>query len=815
MSSKRLTFLVLLLIGLVAMGCQSEEAAPTAVPPTRTTIATAVPPSTPKIEATKAPTATAVASPEPFVPIFAEAPCFFDVPADVVEGEDVICGFVTVPEDHNQTDGPTIKIAVAIAKDHSEDHQPDPVFILAGGPGQKLLKDALLVAPILEPVHPDRDLVLFDQRGVGFSEPALECPEFPAAILINLPLTDRTERAENIFNSIMACRDRLVAEGHNLAAYNTWQNAADVEMIRTALGYEEINLYGGSYGSLLAQAVMRDHPDALRSVIIDSVYPLEVSFFVDVSTVSSAAIMHLMEACAADEACNAAFPNLAETLFTVIDELNAEPVSVTLTHPSSGETYEAFLTGEDVVGNLRTFLYETLAIPMLPQTIADVAEGDYALMTRLSSAKLASLDTLTNGMEFSVLCTEDLIGRTPQDFLDNLASLPPQLAGPGAPEEFLAYGIFAVCRAWPVTEMDEWVKEPVVSNIPTLILSGEFDPVTPSEYADLAAAHLSQSYVYEFPGVGHSPIGGSACVRQMVGEFVQDPSLAPDDSCIAELGIDFAVPADYDVSNREPVFIEEYGVSSVVPAGWSEIEPGVFGSPDLSQLLYIIVVEAELESFMAENGLIGPVDELEVNGRVWQMYEFQPPDPHTIGLDLLTPRDGGGHYDIAIITPEDQLEDLKADVLLPALEAFTEGETAVALEAIKDDAFGISGLAPTGWTEIAPGVFARGENANDLTTLIQKSYAGLTTDDLLGALLPQLGLETLPESVGQIETDTFVWELYLVEVESPLGVVKIDIALTEANGIPYMVLMQLLADDYDLLHEAVFLPAVEAFSLTH
>jgi len=240
----------------------------------------------------------------------------------------------------------------------------------------------------------------------------------------------------------------------------------------------------------------------------------------------------------------------------------------------------------------------------------------------------------------------------------------------------------------------------------------------------------------------------------------------------------------------------------------------------LSQLLYIIVVEADLETFIAENGLTGPVDELEVNGRVWQMYEFQPSDLNEVGLDLITPRDAGGHYDIAIITPEDQLEDMKAQVLMPTVEAFAEGdtpnpfepETAVTLEAFTDDALGISGLVPAGWTITAPGIFARGANANDLATLIQKSYAGATTDDLLGALLPQLGLETLPDSTGQIETDNFVWDLYLVEVESPLGIVKIDIALTEQNGVPYMVLMQLLAEDYDLLHEAVVLPAVEAFT---
>ena len=623
MKAKLLIFLGFLMFVLVSCG-QNDL-------PTETVAATP----TAEIEKTVAETAVPSPTAKPFISTFAEAECPFELPESTPAGK-VVCGFVTVPEDHQQPDGPAIRIAVAIIKNQSEERLPDPVLVLSGGPGQKTLQDTVAIAQILEPFHPQRDLILFDQRGVGLSEPSLNCPEFVDALFENLAETDSTQQAQTSHSALMACRDRLVAEGHNLAVYTSRQNGADVEAIRTALGYDMVNLYGGSYGSHLAQVVMRDHPNTIRSVIIDSVYPLEASLFIDVATSSATAIMHLLETCAQDETCAAAYPDLEDVLFTVVDQLNNEPHPMTLTNPVDGKSYEAFLTGDVVVQNLRTFLYDTMAIPLLPQVIFDVYNGDYALMTRLTSAKLASFDRLSTGMELSVICTDDLIGKTAQDFIDNLASLPPQLAGSATPDDIREYGIFAICASWPVTEASSWVKEPLVSDIPTLVLSGEFDPVTPPIYAELAAAHLANSYVFEFSGVGHNPVGSSSCARNMVAGFLAAPHTAPDASCMTDLDISFVVPTDYDVAAKEPIYIEEHGISSQIPQGWAQVEPGVFTSPDYTQVLYIISVESELAEFISNNEMTGPIQEIEVNGRFWTFYEFQPTNPDAIGVDAIT-----------------------------------------------------------------------------------------------------------------------------------------------------------------------------------
>ena len=229
-----------------------------------------------------APTNTPEPAPEVgFTPAFEPGPCPFDLPPGMIEGEDVECGFVTVPEDH-QNPGDTLRLAVVVVRDQSENHQPDPVILLSGGPGEKTVANALPAAQIFAPYFPNRDFILFDQRGVGLSEPALECPEWIAVLFSLLDETDPDVFMKASFDGLMACRDRLVAEGHDLSVYNTQQNAADVDAIRRALGYEQVNLLGGSYGSFLAQEVARQFPESTRSVILAATWPLEQSFFVGI-----------------------------------------------------------------------------------------------------------------------------------------------------------------------------------------------------------------------------------------------------------------------------------------------------------------------------------------------------------------------------------------------------------------------------------------------------------------------------------------------------------------------------------------------------
>ncbi|UCC77559.1 MAG: alpha/beta fold hydrolase [Anaerolineales bacterium] len=623
------------------------------------------------------PTATTEPAPEPTVTVqsvatFEQAPCPFDVP----EGAPVECGFVVVPEDHNRPTGPKIRLSVAVLRDQSEDHQPDAVILLAGGPGEKTVQNAPSLASVLDPMHPNRDLIVFDQRGVGLSEPALECPEFLAALFDLLDEPDPNAAQRTVFDSLMACRDRLVSEGYNLSAYNTVQNAADVNAIRIALGYEQVNLVGGSYGSLLAQAVMRDHPQGIRSVVINSVLPLEKSFSVEASATSADAILRLLNACEADGACSTVYPDLQEVLFAIIERLNAEPVPITVTNPLDGQSYQALLSGEAVLGNLVTFLYLTQITPVLPQAIYNVYNGDYELMTQLSSTRLALLDLTSRGMMMSVLCTDDLIGRTPDDLLNVRAALPQQLVSSAAPEVVVEYGIFGICGNWPVQQAPASVKEPLVSDIPTLVLEGEFDPVTPPEYGQLVASYLANSYFFEFPGVGHDVLS-IACARMTAGAFINDPAQMPEAACFAEMpGVVFDLPGEPEAVVLEPFSDAERGFSGLVPVGWNELQPANLarGSTALDPAYFVLEATpgtaaelfANLAAQLALDPGLQPVKRAEVGHFTWDFYTFERRGNPT---DLALAEDGEKAYFVLLMSPADEHPVLYEQLFLPAVEA--------------------------------------------------------------------------------------------------------------------------------------------------
>jgi pimeloyl-ACP methyl ester carboxylesterase len=817
------TLFTLIILILLLAACQSATDQPVASSAT-------VEPTSTIIQAEESIDPTEASIPK-FEPIFEPTDCVFDIPSHHIEGKTVQCGFVIVPEDHRDPDGPTIKLAVAIFKAKDEVAQPDPTIFLSGGPGEKTIASVAPFADHLAVFNADRDLIFFDQRGVGSSEPALECPEFVEALFDILDEADPETTQHTIYETTMACKDRLIAEGHNLAAYTTKQNAADVEAIREALGYEQVNLFGGSYGSLLAQAVMRDHPENIRSVIIDSTVPMEKSLLLDIPTTAVNATLHLLDTCAEDQACSTAYPDLENVLFDLVEELNADPIAVELVNPLDSQRYDALMSGDMVFGNLVFYLYQTPIIPTLPQAIFNVANGDYELMIQLSGRKLMAYDALSRGMQFSVLCTDDLVGRTPEDYLEIRASMPPALAGNADPEDIIEYGFFAICENWPVEEADLSVKQPLISDIPTLILGGEFDPVTPPDYGRLVHEHLSNSYFFEFPTIGHSVSVANDCARSVATAFISDPSIEPDASCRESLAMEFALPIDFDDVPLEVVTISEFGIQTRVPEGWMQVAPEYFVSPDTTIELVVKEKTDESEtSFLQDWGAAAPIDEFETNGYLWRVYEADIANHAAAGYIATTPSENGFFLVLIVTTPAQQ-EKLYDSVFLPVVEAFefdealkaepnTEGnattpETGINLIPFESEPFKISGMVPEGWAEVQPGVYARGSSAGDNTLVIQKSYAGMTTEALIEALLPGLQIEELPEPSGQHENEFFTWTLYQTSITAPgVGTFIVDLAMTELNGVPHLVILQAEEGEYTAanMYDVIFIPLVEALT---
>jgi pimeloyl-ACP methyl ester carboxylesterase len=338
--------------------------------------------------------------------------------------------------------------------------------------------------------------------------------------------------------ALLACHARLLREGDNLAAFDSLENAADVDALRGALGYNQINLYGVSYGTLLALHVMRNFPDGLRSVIIDSVAPPQINFLEQAARSENRALTEFFGTCGADPRCNSAFPNLERVFYDHARQLDATPARVPMTDAETGKTYNAVVRGDTFQGLFFQMLYSTELLPLLPQLIYDARAGRYEIFGRI--AGLLVFDrTVAEGMYFSVVCAEDA------DFDPADATAPDLRPSIAERAERDARDLVELCGRWDVPPLGPEVDQPVTSDVPTLVLTGRFDPITPPQFAAQVAETLPRSYLYTFPNAGHGVFQSVDCANQLVASFLDTPTARPADGCVAALGPPrFIVPAD-------------------------------------------------------------------------------------------------------------------------------------------------------------------------------------------------------------------------------------------------------------------------------
>ena len=409
-----LTMLVAILAAAACGGTATPTATPSAPTATPTIAATPTPPMSPAATAT--PTVTPPPTRTPTseqMPVFEPAVCRFEIPSDVSGrfpfGVRVECGYVTVPEDRSQPSGPTIRLHVARFRSTSLSPAPDPIVSLEGGPGGHALEPLPLIFDIgVAPFLASRDFIIFDQRGTGYSEPALDCPELLQLSLETLDDDLSVEDSVALSVAVLSeCRDRLVGEGVNLAAYTSAENAADLSDIRRALGIDEWNLYGTSYGTRLALTAMRDFPEGIRSVILDSSFPLEVDLLSSIVPNADRAFTTLFDGCKAIQRCDAAYPGLETTFFELVDLLDEAPTSTTITNALTGESFDALITGHGLIDFLFKSLYATEAIPLLPQIIFDVRDGNFDKLALIMGLFLANDEFFSAGMYYSVQCGEE------------------------------------------------------------------------------------------------------------------------------------------------------------------------------------------------------------------------------------------------------------------------------------------------------------------------------------------------------------------------------------------------------------------------
>jgi pimeloyl-ACP methyl ester carboxylesterase len=481
---------------------------------------------------------------QPATPGFERTACPFKLGAGIVAGRDVRCGFVVVPEDRSVPHGRTIRLAVAIFPSPRPHPAPDPFVFLQGGPGGALISD---LGPQITKKNrttdypADRDLILLDQRGTGLSQPSLACKETTALDYRTLDQhLSRQRQADLQVQAAQQCRARLVASGINLNAYTTLADAADVADLRGALGYRALNLYGVSYGTRLALTVMRTHPRGIRSVILDSVDPPNVNAITSPLATTARAFRVLFQGCAAAPVCNAAFPNLRQTFYRVVQRLNAAPATIRTTDLTTGKPYTVLLTGDRMIDLLFNALYVTPLIPFLPAMIAVADRGNFRFPAAIYGP-LELIDASVNlGVYYSVQCSEDAPFTTAQRITADARVLNPVIR----PDIVVGQlGELQVCQGWHVRPVPAAQRQPVTSAIPTLILSGEYDPITPPADSLQAAKTLRHSYRFVFPGTGHGVYLTNSCPNRIVMAFEDDPAHRPDARCIAAMtGPRFLVP---------------------------------------------------------------------------------------------------------------------------------------------------------------------------------------------------------------------------------------------------------------------------------
>jgi pimeloyl-ACP methyl ester carboxylesterase len=440
--------------------------------------------------------------------------CHFMAP----DGITVECGVLTVPERHAVPDGPAIEIRVARFFSPMLEPAADPVVYLEGGPGASGIATVSGYFDAFSHLVLNRDLIVLDQRGTGLSMPQLQCTQLDYGELD----LENTEEEDAYRLALASCRERFVGRGIAIDAYTSAENAADVEALRRALGYDAWNIYGISYGTRLALTVMRDHPAGIRSVVIDGVLPIELDAFSAIVPNAERAFERTFDYCARDPSCNAAYPNPMQSLVEVVTDLNAAPANVATT---SGPIE---LSGDMVINILFLLMYDAESIAYVPAMIEMTAHGDYSLYEEIFSGQLVESYPIALGMYLSVNCAEEI----------PFTSLESVLAASDASEAvFLGVadlGIFEDCTVWDVPPAPDLENAPVRSDIPALVLSGELDPVTPPSNGDAVEQNLPRGTHYILPGQSHGA-SLSGCGVQLVRGFLRDPGAGLDASCVGAL----------------------------------------------------------------------------------------------------------------------------------------------------------------------------------------------------------------------------------------------------------------------------------------
>jgi pimeloyl-ACP methyl ester carboxylesterase len=464
-----------------------------------------------------------------FIPVESEPSASGQSPipnhGDAIEGTDYECGYLTAPEIHSQPNDNTIQVGIVILKSPNP-NPAEPLVMFQGGPGgSSIALFPSLFLPINEfnqPILSEREVIIFEKRGNRYSRPFLNCPEYQETDSFGQITTEASAQ------TLQACRDRLVKEGINLAAFNSYESAHDVATLAQTLGYDQVNLYGVSYGTELAQDVMRLYPDLVRSVILDGVVPNDPSIDSQYAVILDRLITQVDAACAQDADCHSQYPDVKGTFTATYKQLNQTPDTVPFFSAVGLE--QRPLTGTSLANAIFQMSYASGAPFVIPALIYQASEGNYSMI--LNQQYLGGHGGIATGTYYSVKCAEDMAYNNGL----NTAGVSPLAAEWGGK---LLNSMEAACQVWDVPALAPSSRQAVVSDVPALIWNGNFDPITPPPFGEAVARGFNNSTFVVFPANGHGAIGSLPCSFEIMAAFVNNPDQSPDVSCASEGKIEF------------------------------------------------------------------------------------------------------------------------------------------------------------------------------------------------------------------------------------------------------------------------------------
>jgi len=468
------------------------------------------------------------------LPYVEPANCAIAVPSDA----DLTCGVLVAPENYDLPDGRQVRMPYIILHSPNPDSGQTPLLYTQGGPGGTSLRDVwgFKDSVILQ----DRDIIIFEQRGNLYADPALAC---------NL---DELYDAET--NS-SPCYEKVNSMGVDFSQYTTAVLAEDIESLRLALGIDQWDLFGTSYSTRLVQVLMDRHPEGIRAAILQAVNPLHETRFHRDPEHSYRVLQVMFEDCASDPDCAAAYPDLENRFYALVAELNRSPIELSLEDPGDGSQIPLQVSGATLIDWMvgRAFYGPTFppfTTAFYPLLISQLSAGKTAALESWALNEIQedifTSDFIAFGLYFTVNCQDDASAVTKTE-IDTLSAGYPDMDG-----YYRHLNEWNLCQLWNLPPAPKLADEPIHSHIPALVLVGRYDPITPPHWAREVAENLPNSFYVEFPSKGHNLDSGTTCAEQIKRSFLQDPRSEPDTSCLA------AEPSPEYVLPGEWVYIPDY-----------------------------------------------------------------------------------------------------------------------------------------------------------------------------------------------------------------------------------------------------------------